>query len=267
MPSATDLFAMFRQAPSSPAAPTAKPSSDTRSGINPSPDNTPNPDLNSANPNPDPKQPKKDESPLAEFADLWKNEQLKEGEKPPTDWNDPNSVVPEVKLDSKKIYEAAQRIDFAKLMNPEKVAAALKGDAQAFGEVINTVMHHAYANAAISSSRISEALMKQMAPKLFEALPTHVRKHMLNDTVETDNPLFKDPAAAPLLESLKAQMQVKYPKATAKELSAMAKKYLENFVSTARGEKPGQPVVQQTNRNAVQKEDDWSEFLAPTIQQ
>lgn len=232
-----------------------------RAALNPDPNN-PNP-ANLTDPN-------AKKSPLADFADLWKNDAPKEGEEAPTDWANPDSILPNIKVDPKKLYEMAQRIDFSKVMNPEKVKLALSGDQAAFGEVINSAVQHAYANMAMSSTRITEAMIKQMGPKIFGALPFHIRKHVVSDTVRADNPIFNNPAAAPLLEGLEAQMRVKYPTASAKEISEKAKKYVEDFAAAARGEsqpgqrQQGQPGVRQ--RGKVQ-EQDFSDFLEIPNQQ
>jgi hypothetical protein len=154
-----------------------------------------------------------DKSPLAEWAGLWDTPTVKDGETPPTDWNDHSSVVPKMNIDPKKLFESAKRIDFAKVANPERVAAALKGDAGAFNEVLNSVMQAAFAHSAMSTSKIVEAMSGQMAEKMFSgALPHHIRKHTVNSAIDAEMPILSDPAVAPMFELFKAQMQAKYPK-------------------------------------------------------
>lgn len=219
------------------------------------------------NPNPGQQQQQQQQepkSPLAEFSKLWETTPVVDGETPPTDWNDPNSILPNMKVDPKKMFEAAQRIDFSKVMDRTKVEAALKGDSQAFMDVINSVHHSAYANMAMSTTKIIEASLKQMVPKLFEALPNHIRKHVVSDTVNTDNPIFSDPAVAPVLEMVKQQMTMKHPKASAKEIADMAKKYVSGFAETvtASGKKTGQ---QQQQERGLKKtgtgNEDWSDYF------
>jgi len=226
-------------------------------------------DPNSPAPNQQQQQQQEPKSPLAEFAKLWETTPVVEGETPQTDWNDPNSILPNMKIDSKKMFEAAQRIDFAKVMDRTKVEAALKGDAQAFMDVINSVHHSAYASMAMSTTKIVEASLKQMVPKLFEALPNHIRKHVVSDTVNTDNPIFNDPAVAPMLEMVKQQMTMKHPKASAKEIADMAKKYVAGFAETVTASNKSKGGQQQQQRDGQQLRktgsgnEDWTDYFTP----
>lgn len=261
-----DFMSMFRQGPQAPA-PTATPS--------PVPTGNPNDPNNSNLPDPNATadaDKNKNKSPMDEFSGLWDTPTPKEGEEPQPDWNDPLSIVPKMQVDPKKMMEVAQRINFAQIMPREKVEAALKGDSQAFSDVINLVAQSVYANMAHSTSRIGEAMLKQMAPKLFEALPAHIRKHIVSDTVAGDNPIFQNPAAAPMLKSLEAQFQLKYPKASAKEISDMAKKYLGNFADLIKGTKQkgagGAADLDPNNplRKTGGATDDWSDYFTTNQQ-
>lgn len=271
-----DLMQMFRNAPAAPAAtggtgtPAPKPGDPTKPGTG---GQVPNP-AQKLGPDGQPIiSQQQDQSPLADFNGLWEDTPLAEGEQAQPDWNDPLSIVPAMNVDPKKMYEAAQRIDFAKVMPKEKVEAALKGDSQAFNDVINGVAHTVYANMALSTSRIVEAMMKQMAPKLFDALPSHIRKHVVSDTVNTDNPVFNDPAVAPMLDMVKERLQVKNPKANAKEISDMAKKYLAALAATVSGRKgKGGGGGELFNPDGSKKQDltktgrgkeSWEDFFTP----
>lgn len=261
-----NVFDMFR--PQQQAAPAAQPNAPVPnmgpSGTGPL---APTGDATQQqNQNQQQQQQQEPKSPLADFTDFWKDTPLADGEQAQPNWDDPSSIVPGMKIDPKKMFEAAQRIDFAKVMPAEKVKAALAGDAVAFGDCMNAVVHSAYANMAMSTSRIVEASLKQMAPKLFAALPSHIRKHVVSDTVNTDNPIFQDPAVAPMLEMVKSQMQMKFPKASAKEISDKAKQYVSGFAETvtksgkagtaANNPRTGKPLEKKGTGN-----EDWSDFF------
>lgn len=217
------------------------------------------PDLNEEN-----------KSPLAEFSGLWDDEAVPEGGTPPTNWDDFNSLVPAMNIDPKRLNEVSKRLDYSKLMNPERVKAALAGDVGAFTEVINGVMQAAFANSSMATARFTEATLKRMAPNLLEALPHHIRKHSVRETVAGDNPLFADPAAAPLLEALESRLRTKYPKASAKEISDHAKKYLGGFAqalnapATEEALRRGQP---KPGDKAGTAKDDWTDFFVPPTEQ
>jgi hypothetical protein len=202
-------------------------------------------------------------SPLAEFTELWQNAPIKEGEEVEPDWNDYNSVVPQTKIDPKKLIEAAKRIDFSKAIDPVLVQKALKeGDVAAFNSVINSVLQVSFANMAMSATRITESMTRQMAQKLIsKALPHQLRNHSINTQIDTDNPIFTDPAVAPMLEMVKKQMQVKYPKASPAEISSMAKKYVTTFADTVKGDGTGTGTPgKKDGKPGNAGEMDWLDF-------
>lgn len=221
----------------------------------------------------DQQQQDKNKSPLSEFAGLWDDAPApKDGEQAQPDWNNHESIVPEMNIDPKKLYESAKKIDFSKVMNPEKVAAALKGDSAAFMEVINTVAQATFANMAMTSSKMMKAMQKQMAEKLYSgALPHHFRSHQVSNQIDADNPIFTDPAVSPMLDLAKKQMQVKYPKASATEISAMAKKMIAGLVTAAGGKLEDTSAANNSrtqqrkpkgglNSNGVDGDMDWLDF-------
>lgn len=230
--------------------------------------NDPNSSANSGAPNnndPNKNQPAENRSPLAEFAGLWDSPPApKDGEAVQPDWNDHSSIVPEMNVDPKRLIESARRIDFSKVMNPERVQAALKGDAGAFNEVINSVAQAAFANMAMSTTKIVKAMSAQMAEKLYSgALPHHFRKHAVNTQIDTDLPILSDPAVAPMFESFKQQLQVKYPKASAKEISDKAKNMVMSFAEAVKGgsSKPNDGASKGgLNKTGAQNED-WTDFF------
>ena len=272
------IFDMFRGGSGNPPATgTGTPQQSATGAPNPGnmPTGNPDPNNQNADPNarPDPNKPNpaedRNKSPLAEFAGLWETPPApKDGEAVQPDWNDHASIVPELKVDPKKLMESAKRIDFSKAMNPERVAAALKGDVAAFGEVINSVLQASFANSAMSTSKIVEAMSRQMAEKLYTgALPHHFRKHQVNQTIDSENPIFQDPAVAPMLEMAKSQFQVKYPRASAKEISDLAKRYVLTFADAVKGGgKPNDPANKggPNSKGNAAGEMDWMEFANST---
>jgi hypothetical protein len=92
------------------------------------------------------------------------------------------------------------------------------------------------------SSRMMDNAMRRMAPRLFEnALPHHLRRHGVNEGLAAENPIFNDPAVAPMLESVKAQLTLKHPQASIKEITDMAKKYVGDFAKAVSGKGSGGP--------------------------
>jgi len=207
-----------------------------------------------------------DKSPMAEFAKLWETKSTKDAAGNDTTPPDPLDVLPNFQIDPKKMYESAARIDFSKVMNADKVKAALGGDSAAFGEVINQVAQAAFANSAMSTTRIVEAALKSMLPKLTDsAIPHLVRKHSVRETVASENPIFADPAVAPMLQMLETQLSTQFPQASAKDISQMAKKYLGNLgTALSKGSSDNNPNNAGNNAGGrpIAKEEDWSTFLS-----
>lgn len=177
--------------------------------------------------------PKDDKSPLAGFVDFWQTPEKKVGDK------GPEPIVPSFNADPKQLLAAAGQIDFAKAVSPELMEAAIKGDASAFTKVLNTVAQLGYAQAAHASSKLTEAAMSRLADNFMtKVLPAELKKHSVNFALTEANPLFSNPAVAPMLEMFKSQAQVKYPNATAVEIQKLAQDYLTQFADAIKSGSP-----------------------------
>ncbi len=214
----------------------------------------------------------KNKSPLADFANLWDTPTLKDGETPPTDWDDPSSLVPTMNLDPAKISEVSKRLDFSKALNPEKVKLALGGDVNAFTEVINSALQAAFANSSMATARFTEATLRKMAPSLIEALPHHIRKHTVRDTLSGESAAFNDPAVAPVMEAIEGRLRARFPKASAKEITEHAKKYMSGVVDLfgggkGAGDNSGSGRPAKAGQKTGLGNEDWTDFFVPPNQQ
>lgn len=248
MPSVMDMFRNI-VSPTPPKDP---------SGANPNVPgkDTPVPDGTGPGAFPKAPDPKDAKSPLSGFADLWQN--------PIVDKNAPPapSLTPSFNVDPAKLAEAAGKIDFAKVAKPELITAALKGDEAAFSQVLNSVVQTVYAQSAAATTRIVEAALARQGETILQhTLPAKLREHEAGLRVNADNPVFSNPAVAPLLETLKAQMLIKHPTASAEEISRMTKEYLTGVA----GEIIGVPVVGSTGVDGKivtgAKEQNWERFF------
>lgn len=206
--------------------------------------------------------PNDNKSPLADFAKLWETTPLKDGEKPQIDLNDPQSIVPNLQIDPKKLSEAAKRIDFSRVIDQELAKKALGGDTAAFSQVINSVAQASFANMSMVASRIVENALRQFSPKLLnESLPHSIRKFSIGDTLSASNRIFADPAVAPMMDMLKSQLQMKYPNASTKEISDMANKFMQGVVKAVGTQDNNNP--NDGSRQQQQKEVDWLDDFLP----
>lgn len=244
-------------APTAPTAPAA-PSGGPGNGTVPGPTNS-----GTAAPNPaDPAALKagktgEGESPLANFSELWKiDDKNKGGEL---------SLSPTFNIEPAKLAEAAKTLDFAKVVSPEVATKALGGDAQAFAAALNAVTQAAYTHSAVSTAKIVEAALAKQAQQFQQYLPNEVRKLQVSEQVRSDNPIFNDPAVAPMLDMLKAQLTEKFPTAPAAEISSQAQKFLSGFAEAVVKANGGSVVEKAGDGGSGSKgaDYDWGKFFTP----
>jgi hypothetical protein len=233
------IFAnLFGSAPATPA-PAAAPPQQPQQPTQAQPGNIPDPAL-------PPQTPEAPEaSPLDQFKDLWQ----------PSD-NQTNSNAPLLNVDPKKLAEAARKTDFAKMINPqmfEKIQAGGPEAAQAFAQAMNQVAQGVYAQSAFASSKIVEAAVAKAREQMLAEMPAQFKSQQVSESLRTENPALSHPAAQPIISAVKAQLQTKFPSASASELTAMAKQYLQNFASAA----APQPKAAVDSKS---KDTDWSLF-------
>lgn len=186
---------------------------------------------------------------LDAFNDIWKPAESPAGGAP-TDF---------LNVDPKQLMEAAQKVDFSKVINPASLQAISAGgeDAmKAFAQAMNQVAQATYAQSTMATAKIVQQAVAKTKESLMADLPQHIKLQTMNDTLRTDNPSLNHPAAAPILGALQQQLTVKYPNASAPELAKMAQDYLTNFAQLALpASKTQQPQTQANN------EPDWDAYL------
>lgn len=199
----------------------------------------------------DPNAPADPSTSFDQFRDLWKNE--------PTD---PNAAPPGVfgNVDPKKFMEAAGKIDFSKAVTPENLQAISAGGEPAmaaFAQAMNTVAQGVYAQSAFATTKIVEQALSKSKESFLAELPQHIKKETVSGSLRAENPIFSNPAVQPIISALEAQMTVKYPNASAGEITSMAKQYVEALGSSFSA-KPKPEVGAPKNKKG---ETDWSTFL------
>lgn len=188
---------------------------------------------------------------LDQFTDLWKNPDTSGQAKPA-------GIFGEV--DPKKFMEAAGKIDFTKVVTPEQLQAIStggEGAVQAFASALNSVAQTTYAQSAFASTKIVEQAMARAKENFLSELPTHIRKQTVSESLKAENPVFSNPAVQPIISALEAQLSVKFPHASAGELTSMAKQYVE-ALGTSFSPKP---TSTNTGKPGAKEETDWSSFL------
>ena len=175
-------------------------------------------------------------------------------------------MVPNFNLDPKGLMDAAGKVNFTGHLDPAQVQKAMSGDATAFLDILNKVGQLGFANAtAASGELIKNSLTSAQGVLQDQVLPSAFRNQQISQALTESNPVFSDPAVAPMLGMLKSQLTQKYPTATAAEIAKMATNYLDGMsqkVVSATGRTISDP--QQGNRTGFrdQAPQDWSAYLA-----
>ena len=241
-----DIFNSFRSptpppAPNQPVPnqPVATPAA-AANGVVPPPNGT------NANPQQQAQEPK----PLEAFNDLWKA--------PEVDPNAPDPNAPIFNMDPAKLAESAAKMDFSKFIKAEtlqKITAGGEEASAAFAQAMNDISRATTVqNMQLTAGMIEKALEKQ-SEKFSAALPEIIRTHQARSNLAEINPAFNTPALKPMVESLQAQMQLKNPNASPKEINGLVNQYMEQMASFF-VKKP-----EETTVNGSKEEMDWTKFI------
>ena len=198
---------------------------------------------------------KPEPAPLDAFSDLWKTAPI-----------DPNAPAPDTvfgNVDPKKFMEAAGKVDFSKAIKPEMLAAIQAGGedgVKAFAAAMNSVAQNVYAQASFASTKITEQALAKARESFESNIPNLIKQQTAAEALRNENPVFSHPAAAPILGAIQSQLAVKFPQASATELTAMAKTYLENF-ATGISAPATAAAAKKVQEAKGANETDWSTFL------
>jgi len=127
---------------------------------------------------------------------------------------------------------------------------------KAFAESMNKVAQSVYAQSAFATTKIVEQAVEKARGGFIAEIPQHIKRSQVNDNLRADNPIFSNPAVQPIISALEQQMTVKFPNATATEITAMAKQYVE-ALGTSFAPKPAETAESKNKK----QEQDWSSFL------
>ena len=161
-------------------------------------------------------------NPLDEFTSIWQNDPTSQ----PT--IDPLST-PLFNTDPAKINAAAGKIDFVSQVPQELLAKAMSGnDPQAFMQVMNTIAQRTLATATQLNAATLEQATVRNNERITNALPGRIKNIQLNAMV-SENPVLSHPASQPLLQMVRAQIQMKEPGLSAADINKRAEHYLSGF--------------------------------------
>lgn len=196
------------------------------------------------------------DSPEARLAEAWKmapvdpKQQAAAGPRPYFGNVDPN-----------KIAAAAQSMDFLNGVDPALVEKAKGGDADAFLAVVNASNQNAFKTAMMALPGIIEPVLQQAEQRQAERAPAIFQQLQLR-TARSSDPVFNNPAVAPVVEALKTTIASQNPQATPAQVLELVQQRISDLGQVLA---PLQKQQQEDNaparRSANAGSDDFS-FLA-----
>ena len=222
-------------------------------GAQPAPENTPAQTPGTAPNGVVPAGTEENKSPLDQFSTLWETD---------PDAQTPGEFTPE-QLDPAKLQEVVSKANMTSVITPElqqKIAAGGEEATQALQEAMNLVAQ----NTLMQSTTVANKMVESQVTKALQAMeakiPQLVRDQSVNSALQEANPLFSNPAVAPVISAVKSQLQVKYPNATPKELTTMAQDFVQAMGSAFNPQTSTQDSETQGN------EIDWDQWMQQSSQ-
>ncbi len=183
---------------------------------------------------------------LDKFTDMW---QVKPEDMPKPPESAFAGVTPEA------IKGVASKTDFSKVVTPEMmqaISAGGEGAVAATLQAMNAMAQDTYAQSAQASIKLIETALTKQREEFQASLPNMIKQQNVANNLRSSNPIFNHPAAAPMLDTLQKQFQLKNPTADAATIEAQAKDFLLSFATAANPPKQEQQKVNVS--------EDWESF-------
>lgn len=192
---------------------------------------------------------KGDQSPLANYADLWQPVK--------TDDANQNLQNQEQEFDPAKMMEAAGKVDFTKVLNADdlqKIRAGGDDAVQALLSSLNKTAQTVFGQSTIVAAKLIDQRVSAARDEFAAKIPGLVKKQNLQENF-ADNPAFNNPALQPVVQAVTAQMQEKFPKASVKEIDTMVKEYLTGAAQMIT------PQTKTKSKADTSNDTDWESYL------
>jgi len=189
------------------------------------------------------------DSPLDAYKSLW--------DTPPTDPNTPPATP--AALDPTKLAEIVNKADFSQNITPEMrsaIEAGGEGATAALMQALNGTAQQVMIQSTLASNKMIEQQVAAAVAKTQASLPEMVRTQTLNTNIIESNPVLSNPAIAPIVQAVQAQVALQNPNATPAELASL----VQNTV-TVMGEAMAPAPVTPGNP-ALVGGTDWEKFLS-----
>jgi len=184
-------------------------------------------------------------SPLDEFATLWETDPNK---KSPADTYKPEP------LDTTKLQEMMGKIDLSSAVPADvqqAIAAGGEGAVEATMKALNMVAQQALVQSTLVANKMQEQTTVKIQEAILARIPSLLKEQNLSASLNDANPVYNNPAVAPIMDALKSTLAVKYPDASTKELTEMTQRFVTSL---------GQAVIPKEEPKKVDGDMDWSDW-------
>jgi len=177
---------------------------------------------------------------------------------------DPNAPKPFLdNISEEAVLKAAKTVAFTNAVTPEIREKISKGGAEAqeaFMEALNMVAQDVYGKTALAGTQITKKALEEMKSDFLKELPKLIREQTVKGSASKLNPVFKDPALAPVVAALEQTFTAKYPNADADEIAGMVQTYMDDMTSHLQGSKA--PTKKPSRSKNGTDDIDWDAFAA-----
>lgn len=196
-----------------------------------------------------PTQDNKDDSPLAQFSKLWENEPTKEG--------DNQNPAPVTAVTQEQLQKVMGKLDLTSAVTPEQMTAIAAGGEEAtkaMMQMMNTVAQQTMIQSTLVTSKLTEKAIEAAVAQQTKAIEVQTRAQAVKSHAVDTNPIFKNPAVAPIVAATQEQLIQKFPQATPAEITEMTQSFI-----LAMG-KEFAPAVEADPTATTGENTDWTKF-------
>jgi hypothetical protein len=187
-------------------------------------------------------------APLAEFSKMWDTANTGNGDAAAAA---PKGYLPE--LTAEAVGQQLAKSNFTGTIPQEQLQKALGGDIQAFNDVLNSVARTVMSHSVLASRNMTELGINTHNTRISENLPSMVRSNNVTDKLLTTE-LYRNPAARPVIDSIRTAMERQHPQAPAEEIATHVDNYLKQFSAALGGNNSEQ---RGGNKSQASGEIDW----------
>lgn len=200
------------------------------------------------------------DTPLFDFAKIWDTPIGADGKPLPPPPS--GSYLPEIPAD--QLSKMFTQLDFTKSMKPETLNAIAAGGEQAVAamkELINNLGQQVSMVSFKASNGMVERGLAAAKDRFTGEVPGHVNEILVDNALTQEFPIFSKPAYAPMIKSIRAQLQTSNPMATPAQIEGGVREYFHKMATDLGATMPAAPKPgnnsQSTRKIITDDSGDW----------